>query len=177
MAHFQSFKRLSLALLAFILFANLRCPQGSDGEPLNRIELHLTATDGSTFDQTFVAHDTDGDWFLDSIQTLSLPANTTFNCAISIFKDFNKRTLDLSSEIDSERNDHEFEYTFEGAGLSVDSLNQDKLLRPYGRQSVWTTAANGSGTLQIVLQHEPFWKSSSNRDLIDFDLTFPIAIQ
>lgn len=173
----QSFKIWSLAFLAVLLFADFSCESEAPGEPINRIELHFTRTDGNAFDHVFVAKDTNRDWIIDSIPILTLPPNATFNCAVSIFKDFKKRMLDLTPEIELESNEHEFEYTFDGTGLAVDSLNQENLLLVDGRQSVWKTDGTGSGTLQVTLFHANYDGPTRNQGLIDFDVIFPFKIQ
>ena len=66
-----------------------------------------------------------------------------------------------------------------GANIQIADADVDSNGKPFRLETVWTTGAASSGTVNVVLKHEPD-KSAADPNATgetDFDVTFPVTIQ
>jgi len=148
--------------------------EGTEQELITKVIVHLTGTGGSTFDEEFEAEDPDGDGVWNTIPSLDIPANTTFNVHIHVYDG----DEEIDAEIEEESNEHLFIYKVTGANLTIGDLNTDGNGEPFGIDSKWTTGAASTGAVQIQLVHEPTDKNALDPGgEVDFDVTLPVRIQ
>ena len=164
---------LATAAVSLLIAGCKKDSAGTAQEVITRVVVHLTGV-GSIFDAEFEAEDPDGDGIWNTIPAINIPANTVFDAHIHVY-DSNGA---IDDEIEAESDKHLFTYKVTGANLTVSDRNTDGNGDPFGVDSRWTTAAVSSGTVQIRLIHEPTDKNAADPGgEVDFDVTFPVAIQ
>ena len=91
---------------------------------------------------------------------------------------------DITAEIDAEGVDHQFFFESTVSGLSVEYMDMDANGKPIGLATTITTIDSGSGTLNIVLRHEPNKDATGvlNGDITnaggetDIEVTFDVTV-
>lgn len=173
----QKLSALAALLLALTTFSACKKDEETAEENITTIEVHLT---GTNFDKKFYWNDTDGDGVANSIDEIQIPANTgNIQAHLHVYDRSVTPEIDITEEIEEESADHLFTYAVTGANLTIGSLNTDSANNPFGITSVWTTAAAGSGSVNIKLYHEPTNKTNATNPggEVDFDVVFPVKIQ
>ena len=170
--------------LPFLLFARGLTACKSDKaeteqENITTVEVHLTATDGS-LDHEFEWNDTDGPGGNNpEIETIALAAGKTYNCHIHVYDRSKTPEDDITEEIEAENTAHLLVYNISLANVTITATDTDDNGKPFRLDTQWVAGAASSGSVNIVLKHEPD-KSASNPDATgetDFDVTFPVTIQ
>ncbi|MBP6810424.1 MAG: hypothetical protein KA138_02820 [Saprospiraceae bacterium] len=166
-----------LLLATMASFFTVGCDKKDDPTPqelITKVAVHLTGTNGSSFNQEFEAEDLEGDGIWNNIPSINIPANTTFHVHVHVYDG----ETEINDEIEAENTEHLFVYKISGANLVVSGLNLDDDGNPFGIDSEWTSAAASTGTVQIKLIHEPTDKNALDPGgEVDFDVTFPVIIQ
>ncbi|MFT2010795.1 hypothetical protein ACMA1I_19125 [Pontibacter sp. 13R65] len=115
------------------------------------------------------------------VENLVLKANTTYRGTLTILNESNPNApIDLTAEIRAEGYNHDVFYIVDGASLSIQKTDLDRNNRAIGLETTAATTSPSTGTLRVVLKHQPGLKSgSSNIDTgeTDIDITFPVFIQ
>lgn len=167
---------LLLLTLTTSLFT-VGCDKGDDPTPqelITKVVVHLTGTNGSTFNQEFEAEDPEGDGIWNNIPSITIPASTTFDVHIHVYDG----ATEIDGEIEDESTAHLFVYKITGANLVVSDLNPDTEGQPLGIDSKWVSTASSTGTVRIQLIHEPTDKNAADPGgEVDFEVTFPVVIQ
>lgn len=115
-----------------------------------------------------------------TIDTVFLTKSMTYNPVKLILLDESKTPVDtISHEIEEEAEDHQFFFNPTLADLTVEIMDKDKNNKPVGLESKWTVGANtGTGSLRIVLKHQPGIKDGSmTTGETDVDVTFPVVVK
>jgi len=166
-----------LLIAATVSLFTVGCDKGDDPTPqelITKVAVHLTGTNGSTFNQEFEAEDPEGDGIWNNIPTLNIPANTTFDVHIHVYDGATK----IDGEIEAESTAHLFVYKPTGANLVVSDLNPDTDGKSFGINSKWVSAATSTGSVKIQLIHEPTDKNAADPGgEVDFEVTFPVTVQ
>jgi hypothetical protein len=177
MTHFKnSFTFLVLA--GTLLFAN-SCKKDDETaqENITTIEVHIT---GTGFEKKFFWNDSDGDGVANSIDTIVIPPNVSnLKGHLHVYDRTVSPEIDLTEEIEAENKKHLFIYKVNLSNLVIKDLNTDDDGKPFGITSVWATQAASTGTVNIILHHEPTDKNNAANPggEIDFDVTFPVVIR
>lgn len=114
--------------------------------------------------------------------TLQLKANTTYAGQILLSDKTQTPVTDVSAEIKSRQNIHLFVYTpSNGLNLTVTITDQDTNPSPgpypVGLQFDVATKAASTGSLNVVLRHQPNTKNgTASPGSSDLDTTFPVVI-
>lgn len=152
----SNFKFLLMGLLSVVIIS---CSKDDDSpEPINEEEVITTMTvvlnPGNI---TLKSQDLDGDGPNPPSVTVSgnLSANTTYNGSIEFLNELESPAEDITEEVEEEDDEHQVIFVSSGVSLSVSGLNTDGDGNPLGTQFSLSTADAGSGTLRIVLRHEP----------------------
>ena len=160
-----------------------------DPEPVNDEELitTVTVTFTNTADQSVVTatfRDTDGDGgnAPDITQPGALAADATYNVTIAFLDESDASDVeDITEEIDEEADEHQVFYvTSTGLNLTYAYGDTDGDQNPLGLVGTMTTGAASTGTLNIVLRHEPTKPNTGLGDAggeTDIDVTFNVTIQ
>jgi len=173
-------------LLIGIVFSFSSC-KTSDPEPEDDNELITTVrlkfTDGSSV-QTFQWQDLDGDGGkAPTIQNIALKANKTYKLDIELLDESKMPVVDQTKEVAAEKDEHLFVFTPMPASLlaytygDIDSKNF-----PIGLTGSAKTTATGTGTLKVVLRHQPPVNGMAQKNgtatpgSSDVDITFNVAV-
>lgn len=152
----SNFKYLLVGLLSVVIIS---CSKDDDSpEPINEEEVITTMTvvlnPGNI---TLKSQDLDGDGPNAPNVTVSgnLSANTTYTGSVTFLNELESPAEDITEEVEEEDDEHQVIFVSSGVALSVSDLNTDGNGNDLGTQFSLSTAAAGSGTLRIVLRHEP----------------------
>jgi hypothetical protein len=103
----------------------------------------------------------------------TLKSNTTYKGTLSVF---DAKGVDITNEIKLEADKHEVFYQAAGAGITVTTLDKDKNGRPLGLETTLQTTAPGTGTLRVLLKHQPTKGATSDPNKGETDLNMPINV-
>ncbi|GAB3202850.1 hypothetical protein ABID22_001102 [Pontibacter aydingkolensis] len=185
-------KKLFRPHLTFILMGALMAfsacddhghePHDHEGELITTMTLTMTPQNGGT-PITTTFRDVDGDGGQAPVMTPSqvvLSANTLYNTNITVL-DESHDSKDLTNEIREEGHEHELFFLPSPADLlTVTKTDLDKNNRPIGLQSTIQTGAAKTGTLRVVLKHQPGLKTATsnvNTGETDADVTYNIQVK
>ena len=173
--------RIIIACSLAITMLMVACKKDSatQQEYITKVIIHLHGSGG--FNQEFEWSDPDGgDTGNASVDDIIIPAGTTDITGHLYVIDGSKSPAeDLSSQIESESDVHLFVYKLMGTAVSrIDYDDVDANGKPFGLDTKWTVGT-GTGSVQIVLHHQPTNKDdlSNPGGEVDFDVTFPVAVQ
>lgn len=179
----KPFHLLSSFLLATMLLLG-SCD--NDPEPEEEEELITTLTvtlvpriSGDPITLRF--YDADGAGAIEPIYTVSGPfmANTVYDAALAVFNDSENPPVNVTEEIAEESEDHLFCFTPAGVDIVISEFDRDANNMNVGITSQWAIGAAGSGTVQIVLRHQPGTKTGEcpGTGSSDIDVTFDIVVE
>jgi hypothetical protein len=176
-----------LAILFISVFTFTACSDNDDDDHNHDSEEELittvnyTLTNGSDV-VTLKFSDPDGDGPIEPIYEVSgdLTANSTYTGIIELLNETESPVEDITEEVKEEADEHEFFYTSDVSGLAITKTDVDGNDNPLGIETSVTTGEAGSGTLTIVLKHEPTkpndGSSSSAGGSTDVEITFDVTI-
>lgn len=178
----SNFKFLFMGLLSVVIIS---CSKDDDSpEPINEEEVITTMTvvlnPGNI---TLQSQDLDGDGPNPPSVTVSgnLSANTTYTGSITFLNELESPAEDITEEVEEEDDEHQVIFVSSGVALSVSDLNKDGNGNDLGTQFSLSTAAAGSGTLRIVLRHEPTKPNDGTLagagGSTDIDVSFNVTVE
>lgn len=127
---------------------------------------------------TFRDPDGDGGAGPDIYDTIKLASNKTWLTSIYILNETVSPVDTISKEVLEEANDHIICFTPTGVSAAVTITDLDGNSRPIGLQSKFKTMNSGTGTMQIILRHQPGVKDGTcSPGSTDVDVTFQTKIQ
>ncbi|MCB0526403.1 MAG: hypothetical protein KDC86_17925 [Saprospiraceae bacterium] len=168
------------SLTALVLgFSACKKDTATQQELITKVIVHLQGSNG--FNQEFAWSDPDGGDISNAVvDDIIIPTGTTdITCHIHVLDESKSPTEDLTSEIEGEGDVHLLVYKISGTAVSmIDYNDTDGNGKPLGLDTKWT-AGTGTGSVNIVLHHQPVTKDDLNNPggEIDFDVTFPVSIQ
>ena len=124
-------------------------------EVITTMTLALTA-DGSGDVVTLKFEDLDGEGGnAPTITGGTLKANTTYTGSIGLLNESGEETEDIGEEVKEEDEEHQFFFQVSGLNLTVDYADMDADGNPVGLATTVTTGEASTGTLTVILRHEP----------------------
>ncbi len=182
---------LTFATLFMMLFTACGDDEPDDPEPPNEEELITTLNFTLTPDDggdavVFSFQDLDGDG--GELPTLTegvLTANTTYIGSVELLNELDDPAENITTEVEEEAEEHQFFYQSTVTGVMVEYDDTDVNGNPVGISSLLTTMDAATGTLTIVLRHEPNKDASgvSTGDITnaggetDIEVTFNVEVQ
>ena len=179
--------------LALAILITVASCSSEDPEPVNEEELITTVrvTFTNTQDATDVVTatftDLDGPGGDDGVAVNpTLSANSAYTATVEFLNEAETPTEDITEEVAEEDDEHQvFFITGSGLNLTYTYDDQDGNGNPLGLTGIATTAAASTGTLQVVLVHEPVKTAAgvSGGDLTnaagdeDIRVSFSVTIQ
>lgn len=153
----------------------------NEEEVITTMRLRFVDSTNTSVSTTFSFEDPDGDGgnaptVLDEI---SLNANSTYTVTLTLFNESDPADVEeITPEIVEESAEHLFCYTATGADVMVERSDSDGNF-PIGLTSTWRTGASSSGTVQVVLKHQPdgLKDGTCEPGETDIDVTFNTVIQ
>ena len=158
------FRFMAIALFpAMVLISGC---SDDDAEPVNEEELITTvkvsfqkldetgAPDGSPLIYSWF--DEDGAGPSDpEITPIILEENATYEMELFLLDESKTPAHDITVEIDTEAEEHQFFFEVTGAALDIEYSDEDANGNPLGLFNVATTGVAGTGSIKITLLHEP----------------------
>jgi len=132
---------------------------------------------------TLTFSDPDGEGGNDGTYAVSgnLTANMTYTGIVELLNETESPAEDITEEVKAEADEHEFFYTSDVSGLAIAKTDTDGNGNPLGVETSLTTATAGSGTLTVILKHEPTkpndGSSTSAGGSTDVEVIFNITVQ
>ena len=110
-----------------------------------------------------------------------LTANTTYTGSIQLLNETESPAEDITEEVQEEADEHEFFYASSVAGVSITKTDMDSNGNPIGIGTALTAGNAGTGTLTIILKHEPTKPNNGSSDAAggstDVEVSFLIEVQ
>ena len=176
---------------SFLLATLLLVSCGDDPEPANEEELittltvTLTPTGGDPITMTFKDLDGDGAGVPQYIYSTGgdaavLSTSTTYTAEITLLNESVTPAENITEEVEEEDDEHLFCFTV-GGGANIDYsyADEDDNGLDVGLTTNWETGAASTGTITIVLRHQPGTKTGAcpGSGETDIEVTFNVAIQ
>jgi hypothetical protein len=184
----------SQSILSLLLISTLFIASCNDDDPtpenpeelITTLLIHVVPHSGGT-QQTFQFLDLDGDGGNPPIIIGgTLAANSEYHATLMLQDGTVDPPEDINEEILAEDEAHQFFFSFKGIDVTHAYDDMDSNGNPIGIVNTWMTGATpGTGTLSVVLRHEPN-KSGvgvADGDITnaggdtDIEVTFPVIIQ
>lgn len=114
--------------------------------------------------------------------TIKLQANQTYQVEINLQNKTGGSTKEMTAEIRTAGNEHEFFYTSNNVNISITKTDVDVNGFPLGITSTWQTSAattTNTSTVRVQLKHKPFNKGPNDdvsKGHDDININFPIII-
>lgn len=180
-------KSLPLLILGTLIFSS--CDDDpvipNEEELITTVNYTLTPDNGEP-STTLSFVDLDGDGGNAPVITGgTLAANLTYTGSMELLNEAESPSENITEEIETEDDEHQFFFQSNASLLTVEYADQDGSGNPVGLQSTLTTGDPGSGTLTIILRHEPDKSATGVADgdisnaggETDIEVTFPIDVQ
>lgn len=154
-------------------------------EIITTVNYTLTPTSGgTTVVMTFQDLDGDGP-NTPIISGGTLVAGETYSGSLELLNETENPAEDITTEIMDEDDEHQFFFSSTVTGLSIAYNDQDGNGNPVGLLSTLTTGAAATGTVTIILLHEPVKTASgvsggdptNAEGETDIEVTFPVNVQ
>lgn len=190
---------ITVASMTFLAGCDTDDPEKED-TPEMITQVTLTFTPAAGGDPVIVtATDPDGEGLQDMVVDgpANLEANSTYTLTLALINELAQPAdpaYNITEEVEEEGDEHMFFFSWtnqvfsdpEGDG-NVDNRNdalnyedEDENGLPVGLKTTWTTAGPSSGTLRILLKHQPGLKnetSTSSEGETDLDAEFSVQVQ
>ena len=115
-----------------------------------------------------------------------LKTSKTYNGEIELLNEIESPPENISDEVENESNDHQFFYIRSSPDLgTINYKDQDMNGMPLGLKTEWITQGVSTGTLTIILRHQPDKNNSGVSDgdptnaggETDIEVTFDVTVQ
>lgn len=154
-------------------------------EVITTLNYTLTPMGGGTT-VTLSFQDLDGDGgTAPTITEGILATNETYTGSLELLNESESPSENITEEIEAEDDEHQFFFATTVSNLSVGYTDQDDNGNPIGLTTTMTTGDAATGTITIILRHQPDKSASgvSSGDIsnaggeTDIEVTFPISVQ
>ncbi len=180
---------IGLSFFMLILSCSKDQPQDpvipNEEEVITTLELTLTPTDSGN-PVIFSFKDLDGDGGdAPTISGGTLRTNSTYTGYLQLLNELENPVGNISEEVEEEAEEHQFFFQSTISGMDINYDDTDANGNPIGLAINVSTNTADSGTLRIILKHEPdkFATDVSSGDITnaggetDIEVTFPINVE
>jgi hypothetical protein len=155
----------------------------NEEELITTVELELTNSADATNVVLFKSVDIDGEGPDNPVITITgtVNANSTYQGAVRFLNESIAPSEDITEEVIEEGDEHEVFYSSSLADFSITKIDLDANGNPLGVITTLQTGAIGTGTLTVVLRHEP--TKPNDNTLIgaggetDVQVSFTLAVE
>ncbi|TVZ55136.1 hypothetical protein OD91_0379 [Lutibacter sp. Hel_I_33_5] len=189
MKNINTIKTIKLLAILFISALTFTACTGDDhddddhdhGEELITTVTYTLTNGNDVVTLTFL--DLDGEGGNAGTYTISGPltAKTTYRGVIKLENATESPAEDITAEVKAEGDEHEFFYTSGVSSITIAKTDKDGNGNPLGIETTLSTAAAGSGTITVILKHEPTkpndGSSSNAGGSTDVEVTFNVTVQ
>ena len=110
-----------------------------------------------------------------------LKANTTYTGVIKLENRTEDPSEDITVEVKTEGDEHEFFYSSSISGVTISKTDNDANGNPLGIETSVVTTDAGSGTITVILKHEPTkpnnGTATSAGGSTDVEVTFNVTVK
>ncbi|MDX5347885.1 MAG: hypothetical protein LPJ89_11185 [Hymenobacteraceae bacterium] len=158
-------------------------PPANEEELITSVTLRLVNTADANDVVTASFRDPDGDGGNAPIQfdSLIMKPNTTYAMTVALLDESKNPVVDISEEVKEEGDEHElFFVPSSGLNVTITKTDRDANNLPIGLTGTVATGAASSGTLRVVLKHQPNLKSATSDITVgdtDVEVDFKTAIR
>jgi hypothetical protein len=155
----EKMKILKIWLLALPIMFFVACNDDdpeieNEEEVITTMTLTLTKADGSS--KVFSFQDLDGEGGNEPVITTEpLEANTEYSVQIELLNETETPSENITEEIEEEDDEHQFFYQVDIVNMNVFYEDMDDDGNPIGLSTTFRTISAGTGTLTVILRHEP----------------------
>jgi hypothetical protein len=156
----------------------------NDGEVITTVKLNFTQSSDTTqkFTATFKDADGTGGAAPTIFDEIVLKPNTQYRVQMELLNETNAASpVNIGTEIENEATDHQFFFTPAGALVQFTYNDTDTKGNPVGLRTFWQAGSASTGTVKIVLKHQPNQKPNAPGDATigdtDIELNFVTKIQ
>ena len=178
----------TIKLLAFLFVSSIVMTSCSDDDHDHDHEEELITTVTYTLTSgndvvTLKFQDLDGEGGSDGTFDISGPltANTTYTGTLVLLNETESPAEDITEEVKTEGDEHEFFFSSSISGVSITKTDADANGNPIGVTSSLTTGSVGTGTLTVILKHEPTKPNmgtvSDAGGSTDLEVSYSITVQ
>jgi hypothetical protein len=155
----------------------------NEEELITTVELELTNSADATNVVLFKSVDIDGEGPDNPVITITgtVNANSTYQGAVRFLNESIAPSENITEEVIEEGDEHEVFYSSSLADFSITKIDLDANGNPLGVITTLQTGAIGTGTLTVVLRHEP--TKPNDNTLIgaggetDVQVSFTLAVE
>lgn len=188
MKNFNSIKTIKLLAILFVATLTFTaCSKDDDHDDHDHEEelittVTYTLTNGNDV-VTLKYTDLDGEGGNPGTYDVSGPltASTTYTGVIKLENATESPAEDITAEVQAEADEHEFFYSTNVAGTTITKTDKDGNNNPLGIATTVTTGAAGTGTLTVILKHEPTKPNDGTAagagGSTDVEVTYNITVQ
>jgi len=154
-------------------------PEVDENELITTVSLRFTNKANAADVKTFTFKDIDGPSGASPIiDEIVLSPNASYDMEVaSVLNEAETPAEDIREEIEEESDEHLFVYKPVG-NLTINATDKDVNNLPIGLKASATTGAAGTGTLRMILRHQPDSKDGSETPgSSDLDISFNLKIQ
>ena len=156
--------------------------EGHDHEEELITTVTYTLTNGNDI-VTLTFQDLTGGSIEDATYAISGPltANTMYTGSVELLNETESPADNITIEVQEEGNEHEFFYASSFADVLISKTDTDANGNPIGIETSLTAGNAGTGTLTIILKHEPTKPNNGSSvdagGSTDVEVTFSIEVQ
>jgi hypothetical protein len=181
--------KTTMKLLAVLFISSLvitSCSDDDEIEDPNQEELITTVTYTLTNGNDVVTlkfTDLDGEGGNDGTYAVSGPftAGASYTGSIKLENETEVPAENITVEIEEEDDEHEFFFTSTVADLTIQKTDEDGNGNPVGLETSLNAGTAGSGSITVVLKHEPTkpndGTSADAGGSTDIEITFNVSVQ
>jgi hypothetical protein len=182
------FKFLMMAALSVALLGACKKDKNDPKDPndpnpeelITTVILHFTDTAGVAPSATFTFSDPDGPGGNPPVlfEDIVLKANTVYRVDIELLDESKNPVDDITEEVLAEADEHLFCFEVNGASITIVRTDTDGTYE-LGLESLWTVGAAGSGSVTVILKHQPdgMKDGSCAPGETDVELEFQVTVQ
>lgn len=179
----------TLAMAAIAVVSMTSCEDDDAPQIINQEEVITTVTytltnAADTTDTVILRSvDADGEGPNAPVETVSgtLTAGASYNGEVRFENELESPAENITLEVIEEGDEHEVFYNSTVSGVSISKTDVDVNGNPIGVTSTLSTGAAGTGSLSIVLRHEPTKPNNSTLSdaggETDVQVTFNVTVQ
>ncbi len=173
---------LLLPALMASMFTATSCDDGHDhdeGEVITTVQLLLSdsATGGTLGNFSFEDPDGPGGNNPTRLDTIALDSGKVTLVSLRFADASSGTSKDITTEIRAEGNEHIVCFTPAGVQLAIVLTDSDGT-HPIGLESRWKAGARGTGSMTVVLKHQPDSKNGTcDPGDTDVEVVFPVVIR
>ncbi|NNC82953.1 MAG: type 1 periplasmic binding fold superfamily protein [Flavobacteriales bacterium] len=158
----------------------------NEEELITTVRFHMVpASGGDTITWTFTDLDGDGGDAPVIVNGAALVAGVTYGTHLEFLNEVEDPIEDITEEVEDEAEEHQVFYMVDGADMTVSYTDSDANGFPLGLTTEVMTQSASSGSLEIILRHEPEKDEAgvSDGDITnaggetDIEVSFDITIQ